>query len=98
MKKTPVDLQQRFQIFHAYPKCLAAYLCGSASLQDQDKVEKTMVDWERGVVRCVLIQHLENLSNLHTIDFILQFLYLASEFMDSISILDQFSSRNCVEC
>ena len=30
-------------------------------------------------------------------DFILYFLYLASEFKDSISIFDQFSSCNCVE-
>ena len=28
-----------------------------------DKVEATLVDWERGIVHCVLIQHLENLSS-----------------------------------
>ena len=26
--------------------------------QDRDKVEITLVDWERGMVHCVLIQHL----------------------------------------
>ena len=34
---------------------------------------------------------------VHTINFILQFLYLASEFKDSISIFDQPSPRNCAE-
>ena len=65
MKKTPVDLQKRFPIYHAYSNYLAAYRCGSAfpqdgsaSLQDHDKVEVTPVDWERGIVHCVLIQHL----------------------------------------
>ena len=45
-------------------KRLAAYRCGSAfsqdgmaSHQDLEKVEKTQVDWERGIVHCVLIQH-----------------------------------------
>ena len=63
MKKTPVDLQKRFPIYHAYQKCLAAYLCGSASIQDHEKVGVTLVDWERVIVHCVLIQHLFNLSN-----------------------------------
>ena len=42
MKKTPVDLQKRFPIYHAYPKCLAAYLCGSASRLDFEKVGKKL--------------------------------------------------------
>ena len=65
MKKTPVDLQKRFPIFHAYRKYQAAYRCGSAFQkngltfrQDHDKVEITPVGWERGIVHCVLIQHL----------------------------------------
>ena len=65
MKKTPVDLQTRFPIYIAYSKYLAAYHCGSAfpqdglaSLQDHNKVEVTLVDWERGIVHCVLTQHL----------------------------------------
>ena len=57
MKKTPVDLQKHFPKDHAYPKCLAAYHCGSAIPQDHDKVDKTPVDWERGMVHCVLTQH-----------------------------------------
>ena len=35
---------------------------------------------------------------IHTIDFILQFLYLAKEFQDSMLIFLQSSPRNCVEC
>ena len=35
---------------------------------------------------------------IRAIDFILQFLNLACEFKDSVSIFDQFSPRNCVEC
>ena len=70
LKKTPLDLQKRFPMYHAYSKCLAAYRCGSAfqqnglaPRQDREKVGLTLVDWERGIVHCVLIQHLENLSN-----------------------------------
>ena len=65
MKKKPVDLQKRFPKNHACPKCLAAYRCGSAFpqnglafRQDLEKVGITLVDWERGIVHCVLIQHL----------------------------------------
>ena len=36
---------------------------GLAFYQDLDEVGKTQVDWERGNVHCVLIQHLENLLN-----------------------------------
>ena len=70
LKKTPLDLQKRFPICHVCPKCLAAHLCGSAFLwnglafnQELDEVGKTQVDWQRGNVHCVLIQHLENLSS-----------------------------------
>ena len=68
LKKTPLDLQKRFPIFHACPKYLAAYRCGLAFpenglafRQDLEKVGKTLVDWSRGIVHCVLFQH--NLSN-----------------------------------
>ena len=70
LKKTPLDLQKRFPIYHACPKYLAAYRCGSAFpenglafRQDLEKVGKTQVDWQRGIAHCVLIQHLFNLSN-----------------------------------
>ena len=43
MKKTPVDLQKRFPMYHAYSKYLAADCCGSASLQDREKVGVTLV-------------------------------------------------------
>ena len=65
MKKTTVDLQKRFPTYHAYSKYLADYHCGSAfskdglaSLQDHDNVGVTLVDWQRGIVHWVLIQHL----------------------------------------
>ena len=52
LKKTLLDLQQRFPIFHVCPKCLAAHFCGSAFpehglpfRQDLDKVGATEVDW-----------------------------------------------------
>ena len=52
LKKTRLDLQKRFPIYHVCPKCLAAHLCGSAFLlnglafhQDVDEVGKTQVDW-----------------------------------------------------
>ena len=31
--------------------------------QELDDEGKTLVDWRRGIVHCVLIQHLDNLSN-----------------------------------
>ena len=34
----------------------------------------------------------------HAIDFILYFLNLGCELKDSVSIFDQFSLRNCIEC
>ena len=52
MKKTPLDLQKRFPIYHACPKYLAAHRCGSAFSenglafrQDFEKMGKTQVDW-----------------------------------------------------
>ena len=70
LKKTLLDLQKRFPINHVCPKCLAAHFCGSAFQknglafhQELDEAGKTQVDWQRGNVHCVLIQHLENLSN-----------------------------------
>ena len=73
LKKTLVDLQKRFPIYNACLTCLAAYRCGWAFPQnglafrtDLEKVEVTPVDWERGIVHCVLIQHLKNLSKNHS--------------------------------
>ena len=52
LKKTRLDLQKRFPIYHVCPKCLEAHLCGSAFLQnglafhqDLDEEGKTQVDW-----------------------------------------------------
>ena len=52
LKKTRVDLQKRFPIYHVCPKCLAALLCSSAFQknglafhQELDEVGKTQVDW-----------------------------------------------------
>ena len=51
-KRTLLDLQKRFPIYHVCPKCLAALLCGSAFLknglaffQEFDEVGVTLVDW-----------------------------------------------------
>ena len=67
LKRTQLDLQKRFPIYHVCPKCLAALLCGSAFLwndsaflQELDEVGKTLVDWQRGNFHCELIQHPEN--------------------------------------
>ena len=81
------------------PEYLAALLCGSAwwknvatSLQVLDEA---LVDWQRGHFHCELIQHPEILRIVHTIYFILQFLYSAGKFLqDSFLILDEFSSRD----
>ena len=52
LKKTPLDLQKRFPIYHVCPKYLAAHCCGSAFPenglafhQDLDEVGKTLVEW-----------------------------------------------------
>ena len=37
---------KRFPTHHAYPKCLAASLCGLASRQDREKVGVTLVNWD----------------------------------------------------
>ena len=70
MQKTPVELQKRFPINHACPKYLAAYRCGKAFSQnglavrqDLEKVGVTSVDWELQMVHCVMIEHLQNISN-----------------------------------
>ena len=51
LKKTPLDLQKRFPMYHVCPKCLAARCCGSAFpenglafRQELDEVGKTQVD------------------------------------------------------
>ena len=79
LKKTPLDLQERFPINPSNSKYLAVHFCGSAfpengsaSRQDHDKVGVTLVNWQRGMVHCVLIQHLFKISRItHTINFIL---------------------------
>ena len=51
LKRTQLDLQKRFPIYHACPKCLAAHLCGSAVPEnglaihkELDEVGKTQVE------------------------------------------------------
>ena len=51
LKKTRLDLQKRFPIYHVCPKCLAVHRCGwafpengLAFRQDFDKVGQTLVD------------------------------------------------------
>ena len=52
LMKMHVDLQKRFPMYHVYPKCMAALLCGSAIRmkvltcpQVLEDVGKTLVDW-----------------------------------------------------
>ena len=52
LKKTLLDLQKRFPIYHVCPKCLAALLCGKAIRRKAstillvlDVVGMTLVDW-----------------------------------------------------
>ena len=52
LKKTQLDLQKRFPIYHVCPKWLDAPLCGSAITknglafrQELDEVGMTLVDW-----------------------------------------------------
>ena len=101
---THLDLQKHFPIYHVCPKCLAALLCdspirknASTFLQVLDEVGMTLVDWKRGNFHCELIQHPENPKNRSYNYFILQFLYPAREFQNSVLILVEFSSRNSIE-
>ena len=90
LKKTLLDSQKRFPMYHTCPRNLATHCCGSAFPENgftfhQDLDEgKTQVDWERGIDHCVLIQHLLNLS---------KFLNSGHEFINSVLISDQSSSR-----
>ena len=52
------DIPCVFQISGGLALRLSIPQDGLESLQDHDKVEVTPVDWERGIVHCVLIQHL----------------------------------------
>ena len=52
LKRKHVDLQKRFPIHHACPKCMAALLCGTAIrrkastiLQEKDVLGIPSVDW-----------------------------------------------------
>ena len=65
MKKMVLDLQKRFPIYHACPNIwrpiVAAWHShknGLAFRLDLEKMGRTQVDWERGIVHRVLIQHL----------------------------------------
>ena len=71
--------EKRFPIYHACPKCLAAYRCGLAfpqnglaSLQELEKVGKTQVDWVTwdGPLRTDSAS-LKSLEIIQTINFIL---------------------------
>ena len=47
----------RFLTYPTNSENLAADYCGFGILLDHDEVEKTTVDWERGMVHCVLTRH-----------------------------------------
>ena len=58
-KKTLVNLQKRFLIYHAYPKNVAAnFSRGSAILLVHEEEEITLAELEREIiVHCVQIRH-----------------------------------------
>ena len=91
LKKTRLDLRKRFPIFHVCPKCLVALRStwnwkDTGWLATRDCPLRT----DFSILKISQI--------IHTIDFILQFLYLASEFKASILVFDQSSSCYCVGC
>ena len=49
-----ISHRSHFPIYHANSKYLAADCCGLAILLDHDKVEVTLVDWEREMVHNVV--------------------------------------------
>ena len=61
---------------------------------------KTLVDWQRGIVHCVLIQHLKKSleSFIQLISCCNSWILPVSSRIVSVSIFDQFSPRNCIAC
>ena len=47
LKKTPLDLQKLFPIYHACPKCLAARRRGSAFPENGFAFQQELDGWER---------------------------------------------------
>ena len=65
LKKTPLDLQKLSRFSMRVPNTWRLGIPKERQTfrKDSENVRKTQVDWQRGNVHCVLIQHLENLSN-----------------------------------
>ena len=105
MKKTPVDLQKRFPIYHACPKCLATYHCSSAFSQDGLASRQwsrkggsntgRLVTWDSPLRTDSASLKLSRI--IQTINFILEFLNSGREFINSVLIFDQSSSRKFIE-
>ena len=100
LKKTPLDLQKRFP---------TNQMLGGQFLRLGIPIERLCIPprtgwsgkkWLTGnVMSTAYWSSILKISRIvHTIDFILKFLYLACEFKASGSIFDQVSPRNCVEC
>ena len=93
LKMTHLDLQKRFPKVHVCPKCLASLLCGSA-LQKDILPGSGWGGKDTGrLVTCEFPLRIDSASwksfeSFTTIYFILQFLYSASKFQNSILIPD----------
>ena len=87
LKKKHVGLQKRFQIFHVYPKCMAALLCGAAVRMGLNipsgigcggKDTGRLVTWEFPLRTDSAPRKI--LRTVHTIYFIFQFLFSTRKF------------------
>ena len=81
-------------IYKTFPEipCVSQMSGGSASRQDRETVGITLVDWERGIVHCVLIQHQIISRIIRTINFIQKFLNFGSSLHNRVLVFSQFSS------
>ena len=94
LKRMPLDLQKLFPIYHVCPKCLATLLCGLAFYRTAKHSFRNWMRWEwHWLTGNVGISTADRFSILkvswiiHAITCILQFLYLACKFQDSVLIL-----------
>ena len=104
LKKTRLDLQKRFPKNHVCPKCLAPFSAARHSYRTALHSTRNWMRCERhrstgnvGMSTAYWFSILKFFWIIHTINFILQILYLASKFQNSILVFDQSSSCNSVE-
>ena len=105
MKKTLLDLQNISLKILCIPNAWRPTFAARHSYGTAKHSTRNSMGWERhrltvnaGMSTADWFSILKIYRIYHTIVFISQFLYLACKFEDSMSIFDQFSPRNCVEC